>query len=431
MRRRGPSRPRPACRSSPASASTRTRWRRPAGRAARPGQVPRPGHWRPARRSRRSARPRRPTPSRTRTRLAWRRRRPRRQGWRPHPGEPPASDPPSRDPKRARPTTPPGWRSRSPAAAAAAGDAAPGARPSVTAPTPTAPVVRPRSGSAPSGAIEGERFEGRRGPRAPVLVGLAVAGLAIVVLAVAAWLFLPSASIAVTPRAEPISVELTVSADPTVTTADPATGVVPAVRLDVPVEASQTFNTTGVHVEQTPAAGEVTFSNYNPVSSNTVPAGSIVSTEGGIRFRTLAGVTIPAGTFVLPNVIPSTRRVAVQAVKPGTEGNVPANAIRVVPQGENPDFLKVNNPNPTDGGTRTETPGDHAGRAGQGGRPARGPAPPDLRGHDRRRRRRPGRHDAVSRRRRSSGRPSRIRTRRPSSGRPSRPTTSPCRRRAP
>ena len=43
---------------------------------------------------------------------------------------------------------------------------------------------------------------------------------------------------------EPISVELTVSADPTVTTADPATGVVPAVRLDVPVEVSQTFNTT-------------------------------------------------------------------------------------------------------------------------------------------------------------------------------------------
>ena len=140
------------------------------------------------------------------------------------------------------------------------------------------------------------------------------------------------------------------------TTVDPAAGVVPAVRLDVPVEASQTFTTTGVHVEQTPATGEVTFSNYNPVSSNTVPAGSIVSTEGGIRFRTLAGVTIPAGTFVLPNVIPSDppRR------RPGRQGRArgqrPANAIRVVPQGENPDFLKVNNPNPTDGGTQTETP---------------------------------------------------------------------------
>ena len=137
---------------------------------------------------------------------------------------------------------------------------------------------------------------------------------------------------------------------------DASAGVVPAIRLEVPVQASQTFTTTGVHVEQTTASGEVTFSNYNPVSSNSVPAGSIVSTEGGIRFRTLAGVTVPAGTFVLPNVIPATRRVAVQAVRPGPEGNVPANAIRVVPQGENPDFLKVNNADPTDGGSKTESP---------------------------------------------------------------------------
>jgi hypothetical protein len=137
---------------------------------------------------------------------------------------------------------------------------------------------------------------------------------------------------------------------------DPGSGVVPAVRLDVPVEATDTFTTTGVKVEQTAARGEVTFSNYNPVSSNTVPGGSIVATEGGIRFKTLASITIPAGTFVLPNVVPATRRVAVQAVRAGTEGNVPANAIRVVPQGENPDFLKVTNNDPITGGTHTETP---------------------------------------------------------------------------
>ena len=71
------------------------------------------------------------------------------------------------------------------AGAAGAAGAAAATRPassSGTAPAPMAPVVRPRSGSAPSRAIEDERLEGRRGPRAPVLVGLAVAGLAIVVL---------------------------------------------------------------------------------------------------------------------------------------------------------------------------------------------------------------------------------------------------------
>jgi hypothetical protein len=43
-------------------------------------------------------------------------------------------------------------------------------------------------------------------------------------------------------------------------------------------------------------------------------------------------------------------------VKPGEGGNVPANTIRVVPQGQDPVLLRVNNPDPTSGGTHTETP---------------------------------------------------------------------------
>jgi hypothetical protein len=205
-----------------------------------------------------------------------------------------------------------------------------------------------------------EAGEGRGLPRlnvrTPILAAIAVAALALVVIGVGAYLFLPAATIAVTPRREPITIDLTVAADPEATAVDAANGVVPAVRLEVPVEATQTFPTTGVHTELAASKGEVTFSNYNPVSSNTIAAGSVVSTEGGIRFKTLASVTVPAGTFVLPNVVPAKRRVAVQAVKPGPEGNVPANAIRVVPQGEDPDFLKVTNDDPTDGGLRTQTP---------------------------------------------------------------------------
>ncbi|HEV7810560.1 MAG TPA: hypothetical protein VGO64_08170 [Candidatus Limnocylindrales bacterium] len=196
----------------------------------------------------------------------------------------------------------------------------------------------------------------RRRIGGPVFAVLGLAALAVVVLAVAAYLFLPAATIAVTPRREPISVELTVQADPAATEVDAAGSVVPAVRIEVPVQASQTFTTTGKHVESAPATGQVTFENYNPVSSNSIAAGSIVSTEGGIKFRTLAGVTVPAGTFVLPSVIPSRRSVQVQAVKDGPEGNVPANAIRIVPPAENPTYLKVNNGAPTDGGVRTETP---------------------------------------------------------------------------
>lgn len=220
------------------------------------------------------------------------------------------------------------------------------------APRPIAPPPVAREVDEPDEDLPADR----RRLGGPLIAALAVAALAVIVVAAGAYLFLPAATIAVTPRRETISVDLTVSADPDATAVDASTGVVPAVRMDVPVQATQTFATVGKRVEAAPARGQVTFENYNPVSSNTIPSGSIVATEGGIRFRTVARVTVPAGTFVLPSVIPSRRSVQVEAVKDGPEGNVPANAIRVVPQGENPNFLKVNNPAPTDGGIRTETP---------------------------------------------------------------------------
>ena len=197
----------------------------------------------------------------------------------------------------------------------------------------------------------------RRRSRTPILVVLGVVGLAAVVLAVGAYLLLPSASISLTPRQEPIGpIQLSVAADPAATEVDPARAIVPAVRLDVPVSASQTFTTTGKRVKEAPARGEVTFSNYDFTAQNTIVSGSVVSTEGGIRFRTLATVILPPATFVIPTSVPSRRSVAIEAVKDGPEGNVAANSIRSVPQGENPAFLRVTNAAPTDGGTRTETP---------------------------------------------------------------------------
>ncbi|GAC1667381.1 MAG: hypothetical protein NVS9B8_09230 [Candidatus Limnocylindrales bacterium] len=181
--------------------------------------------------------------------------------------------------------------------------------------------------------------------------------LALVVAAVGAYLVLPSATISVKPRQTPLSIALTVSADPLSTTVDAARGVVPAVRLDVPVVASRTIPTTGTKVAETPATGSVTFTNYDPTSSNTIPAGSVVSTEGGIQFRTAAALTVARASFTPPTTtVPSEASVAVVAVKPGIEGNVPANAIRVVPAGESPLFLAVANRAPTSGGTHTATP---------------------------------------------------------------------------
>ena len=217
------------------------------------------------------------------------------------------------------------------------------------APGETAPDDDPAPDDNPS-----ERPPGRS--RAPLFATLGVAALAVVVLAVGGYLLLPTASIALTARRDAIGpIELTVSADPTATAVDAADNIVPAVSLDVPVTATRTFTTTGTKVDETTAHGSVTFTNYDTSSGVSIPSGSIVSTENGTGFRTQATVALQAAA-VFPAFQPTSDSVAVVATKPGPGWNVPANTIRVVPQGQDPVLLRVNNPAPTSGGTHTETP---------------------------------------------------------------------------
>ena len=236
-------------------------------------------------------------------------------------------------------------------------------RPPATEPSPAARLAAPEAvamGPAESLADD-EAIAAGLPPvfgtrvRGPIVVAIALIALGLVVAAVGAYVFLPSADIVVTPRREPIGpIDLTVSADPEATAVDPVALVVPAVRLDVPVEVKKTFTTTGVHVEESAARGSVTFTNYDTSSGVSIPRGSIVSTEGGARFRTASTVVLQPAAII--PFQPSTDSVAVAALKPGEAGNVPANTIRVVPEGQNPDLLKVNNPSPASGGSHTETP---------------------------------------------------------------------------
>ena len=186
----------------------------------------------------------------------------------------------------------------------------------------------------------------------------AVIALALVVGGVAAYLLLPSATITVTPRAEPIGpVSLTVRADPSVVSPDAAGGAVPAERLTFDLAVNDTFQVKGKRIAETKATGRVTFRSYNTAAVNTIQAGSIVSTEGGIQFRTQVAVRLGRARVILPSgIVPSSGSVAIEAVKAGTAGNVPANAITVVPKGEDPLVTSVRNIDATDGGTHQEIP---------------------------------------------------------------------------
>jgi hypothetical protein len=200
-------------------------------------------------------------------------------------------------------------------------------------------------------------------PRPPVRRGLAIGvGLALVVLVIAgafaALELLPSATITLHPRSQAIGpLELTIEAREDVTAPDPAAMTIPARRFTFPLEASQTFQATGTHVEETRATGTVTFSNFDTGRGVLIPKGSVVQTDDKIEFTTVADVTLPRAQidFFPPfPVRPSSADVGVQAVEAGTAGNVGNNTITDVKGGGR--NLRVTNDQPTTGGAHDELP---------------------------------------------------------------------------
>jgi hypothetical protein len=229
--------------------------------------------------------------------------------------------------------------------------------------TTTTPVVAP--GAQPVGTSTAlvpaaPRRRWRLAPRSRSTLAAVIGALlllALLVVAVVGWLVLPAATITVTPREEAMSpASLSITADPALTTPDPVAGAVPARVLTFDLAAGDTFTVKGRRVEEAKATGRVTFGSKDPTRENRIGAGSIVSTQGGIQFRTTASIVIPKATFVGLTVIPGQASVGIEAVQSGPEGNVDPNTITVVPGGEDPVLTYVRNRNPTTGGSRQEFP---------------------------------------------------------------------------
>jgi hypothetical protein len=231
------------------------------------------------------------------------------------------------------------------------------AQAAVTRPV-TGPRDEPRVRSASIGrSVTAAGAGGRRMPRTPWLIAAALVAVVAIVGGVAAYLLLPSAEVSLIPRQQPVGpLAFSVDASTDISEPDVANGVVPALTVPVNVETAATFEATGERVEETAATGTVRFDNLDPTTSNTIARGAIVSTNGGIRFRTDQSVTVRAATLVGLTIRPSSATVGVTAVDPGTEGNVEPNAINTVPRGEEPLFLKVTNPEATTGGLSESFP---------------------------------------------------------------------------
>ncbi len=257
------------------------------------------------------------------------------------------------------------------AGAAGVAEVAGAAMPPAAAPSgeqwPLAPVVPGRADDTTETRVlavprsaEPVPIVGRARPLVRPRVAIAIALILLLVVGgggLAAFLYLPSATIVLHPATQPMGpLTLTVDARTDVASPDPTSLVVPAHQYTFDLSASQTFTTTGKKVTDTPATGSVTFQNLDPTSSRAIPAGSVVSTTSGIKFATVSPIRIDRAKLHGLTIVPSTGSVAVQAVVAGVAGNVAANTITVIPPGYDPTFLQVNNPQPTTGGTHTETP---------------------------------------------------------------------------
>lgn len=202
--------------------------------------------------------------------------------------------------------------------------------------------------------------EGRPDEPEPVLLPPALQRTAVrvliavlVVLGAAALLLLgPGATVTLYPASNQISVTTTITADPQAEPGfvDADAAVIAARLVGVEVEGSTSVATTGTLQQPSQhARGIVIFSNRGAEQVN-IPSGTVVRTSAAqpVRFATLLDATLPAQ-------VGETVEVAVEALDPGFEGNVPAGRINRI-DGALDTRAAVTNPEPTRGGEAEEVP---------------------------------------------------------------------------
>jgi len=159
---------------------------------------------------------------------------------------------------------------------------------------------------------------------------------------VVAGIFVPRAEVTLYPKQQMQAIDIPVTASTSFTSVS-ITGSIPATSISVTVTGDQTLAITSeIALPGEKATGIARFTNLGNDAIE-IPAGTIVSTSGLIRFGTLNNTRLPGGTdqFV---------EVRIEAVQGGANGNVAIDSITVV-EGVLGTSMTVNNPDATSGGT--------------------------------------------------------------------------------
>ena len=175
-----------------------------------------------------------------------------------------------------------------------------------------------------------------------VRVGFFTVGV-LAVLSVSA-LFIPRASIQLTPSSQQQSITIPVSANPEIESVF-ISGSVPARQTSALVTVTQTMAVTSQGmVPNDKAEGIARFTNLTQ-NDLTIPAGTVIYTTDSpsVKFQTVNITHLPGGS---KNFV----EVPIVAVEGGSSGNVAANAIQAI-DGNLALSASVANPDPTAGGT--------------------------------------------------------------------------------
>jgi hypothetical protein len=174
----------------------------------------------------------------------------------------------------------------------------------------------------------------------------ALGGLGIMVVLLAAYIFVPRAVVVLHPRTQQLTTAVEVHVDPDARAGSP--GRVPARVVVTVIEVAEEIPTEGRRPDPAARAiGTVTLVNRQG-GATTVPAGAIVMTPSGARFATTDDATLDAATI-------SAARVAIQALEPGEVGNVARLEISRI-LGPLSTRLAVLNEEATAGGGQSTTP---------------------------------------------------------------------------
>ncbi len=183
------------------------------------------------------------------------------------------------------------------------------------------------------------------------LIGIRLLFFTLAVVAILALLilFFPSATVALSPETRMQSLAISLSASPQGTTIGP-NGKLPAHLASTVIEQSKTAQVTGsVITPNTSAEGLARFRNLS-IGTVKIPVGTVIRTTGSspVRFATTTEAVMPAGVAKAVDV-------PVQAVGPGTSGNLPADSLIAI-EGDLGTSLAVTNPSPTTGGSDHRAP---------------------------------------------------------------------------